>query len=90
LTSTYDSAKDQVNREKHGLSLGEAARLEWDMLQAKADTRRDYGEARQIGYAPIDGRLYCVMFVEREGAMRIISFRKANSREVQEYEEKID
>jgi uncharacterized DUF497 family protein len=49
-----------------------------------------YGETRQIGYAPIDGRLYCVMFVEREGAMRIISFRKANSREVQEYEEKID
>ena len=53
--------------------------------------RRDYGETRQIGYAIAGDRLYCVVFVERpEDALterRIISLRKANSREVNSYDE---
>lgn len=83
---TYDTAKDASNRAKHGVSLGDAGRLEWDSLIAKPDRRRQYGEVRQIGYAPMAGRLYCVVFVERGDAKRIISFRKANTREVEQYE----
>jgi len=56
-------------------------------MVATADTRKDYGEARVIGYAPIGERLYCVVFVERDEGRRIISLRKANSREVARYEE---
>lgn len=86
---TFDPAKNASNQAKHGVSLALAKMLEWDTLICKPDTRRDYGEARQIGYAIAGERLYCVVFVDRpEGApteRRIISLRKANSREVKSY-----
>ena len=84
----FDPGKDASNQAKHGVAL--ANRLEWDTLLCKPDTRRDYGEARQIGYAIAGERLFCVVFVDRpEGApteRRIISLRKANIREVKSYE----
>jgi len=87
---TYDPAKDSSNQAKHGLSLALAVGLEWDTLECKPDTRRDYGEPRQIGYAISGDRLYCVVFVDRPAGApterRIISLRKANSREVKSYE----
>ena len=86
---TFDPPKDATNLAKHGVSLGLAESLEWDTLECKPDTRRDYGEPRQIGYAIAGDRLYCVIFVDRpDGApteRRIISLRKANPREVRNY-----
>lgn len=38
-----------------------------------------------IGYAFIGMRLYCVVFTDRDNERRIISLRKANSREVKHY-----
>jgi hypothetical protein len=90
-TITYDPAKDASNRLKHGVSLALANEFEWDTLECKSDTRRDYVEPRQIGYAIAGTRLYCVVFVDRpEDApteRRIISLRKANRREVNHYAE---
>nr|WP_103035513.1 BrnT family toxin [Castellaniella caeni] len=51
----------------------------------KPDTRQDYGEVREIGYAVMDDRLYCVVFTQRGDKMHVISLRKANSREVRDY-----
>lgn len=82
---SFDPAKDAGNFLKHGIHLAEAAGLEWDAALVKPDSRHDYGEARKIGYAPIGSRLYCVVFVERANELRIISLRKANSREVDRY-----
>jgi len=45
----FDPAKDAINRSKHGVSLSAAARLDWNRVLAKPDTRTDYGEPRQIG-----------------------------------------
>jgi uncharacterized DUF497 family protein len=45
----------------------------------------EYGEARMIALAPKTGILYCVAFVERGEARRIISLRRANRREVKHY-----
>lgn len=64
-------------------------KLEWSMLLAKPDLRRDYGETRFIGYAPAGDRLYCVVFTDRDDERRIISLRKANAREVKLYEKQI-
>jgi uncharacterized DUF497 family protein len=50
------------------------------------DDRRDYGEVREIGFTVIGQRLYVVVFVQRGQTMRIVSLRKANSREVKAYE----
>jgi uncharacterized DUF497 family protein len=53
----------------------------------RPDTRRDYHELREIGYALIDARLYCVVFTQRGDTLHIISLRKANSREVRDVQE---
>lgn len=87
---TFDPAKDALNRTKHGVSLALASGLEWDMLLATADTRRHYGEHRLIGFAPIDNRVYCVVFTDRGDERRVISLRKANRREVMRYVRKIE
>lgn len=81
----FDATKNNTNMAKHGISLQLAEQLEWDWLQAKVDKRLDYGEPRIIGYAPVGNRVYCVVFVDRDDARRIISLRKANMREVRDY-----
>ncbi len=83
----FDTVKDDANRLKHGVSLSLAAELEWDTLQSMADTRRNYGEARMVGYVIAGSRLYCVVYVDRNPVRRIISLRKANTREVIRYVE---
>jgi len=87
---TFDPKKDAANVAKHGVSLAMADDLEWDTLECKQDTRREYGEPRQIGYAVAGDRLYCIVFVDRPAdaptERRVISLRKANSREVKQYD----
>ena len=86
---TFDPDKDAANLSKHGVSLALAAELEWDWLLAKADTRRDYGEMRMVGYAPIGARVFCLVFTDRGDERRMISLRKANTREVKHYASQI-
>ncbi len=42
-------------------------------------------EVHMIGYALIQSRLHVIVYTDREGERRIISLRKANKREVQNY-----
>jgi uncharacterized protein len=78
---TFDQAKDALNINKHGVSLSEATKLEWDDTLIWQDTRHDYGEARMVALGAIGERLYCVVYVDRDDARRIISLRKANNKE---------
>lgn len=87
---TFDTVKDQVNLSKHGISLADAARLDWDDVWSEPDDRRDYGEVREVGYVPMNDRLYCVVFTRRANGLRIISLRKANLREFDYYVSKIN
>jgi uncharacterized protein len=81
----WDDGKDAANRAKHGVSLADAVRLDWDRATVIPDHRRDYGEARQTAFAELDGRLMACAFTERGGAVRIISLRKCNNREIRKY-----
>ena len=63
-----DLAKDASNRAKHGVSLGEAERLDWDEMIATEDRRPGYGERRMIGMSRIGPRLYVVVFTEHGNA----------------------
>lgn len=83
----FDSAKDAGNSRKHGVSLARAAELDWSAARVEADDRFNYEEDRFIGYAPLGDRVYCVAFTDRGDAIRVISLRKANRREVQRYEQ---
>ena len=89
MNVTFDPAKDAANTAKHGVSLTEAASLEWSAAVVWPDLRQDYGEARMVGLVPVGARLFCVVFVDRPAdaptERRVISLRKANKREVQRY-----
>jgi len=85
----FDPAKDESNQAKHGVSFSLAEEFDWDAALVWVDDRFEYGELRMIALAPKTGTLYCVAFVERAAARRIISLRRANRREVKHYVENI-
>ena len=82
---TFDGAKDAANIAKHGVSLAEAHKLEWDSALTWPDERSEYGEARMACIGYIGLRLHYVVFVDRDDGRRVISLRKANGREVKRY-----
>jgi len=81
----YDPAKDAVNRRKHGISLGEAERLDWDTAFVEIDERFDYGEWRMVGLGFIGADIFHVAYVENEGVTRVISLRPAEKHEIKRY-----
>lgn len=82
----YDPEKDAANQVKHGLSLADTARMELAQATVTEDRRVDYGEARFIAYAPLDGRLHVLWFTMRGPVLRAIGLRKANERERKRYD----
>ena len=80
-----DPTKDQLNLDKHGVSLGLASDLDWDAALLWIDDRREYGETRILALAPWTSILYYVAFVDRSNVRRVISLRRANRREVRRY-----
>lgn len=82
----YDPAKDKANQEKHGLSFEAIAGFDFANAMTIPDTRFDYGEDRLLAFGLIEQRLFIVCYTKRGNKRRIISFRKANKREVKFYE----
>ena len=91
MNVTFDPAKDAANLAKHGFSLLDAVGFEWETAVVWPDTRRDYGEPRMVALGYIGLRIMSVVFVDRlpeqPTERRIISLRKANTREVKRYAE---
>jgi len=81
----YDPDKDAINRKKHGVSLFDATCFEWDTAHIEEDARFDYGEQRFQATGYIGERLHFMVFCVRAGKNRIISLRKANKREFNDY-----
>ncbi len=79
---TYDEAKRQLNLSNHGLDfIGCEAILDGPVL-AEEDNRLPYGEQRinLIGF--LRGSVVFMTCTERDGALHIISLRKATSHEI--------
>jgi uncharacterized DUF497 family protein len=86
----WDEAKNRANIKKHGFDLADAEEMFHGALVVDADTREDYGENRWVGLGPVGGCIGYVVFVELEpDSFRIISLRKATSRERKAYEKTI-
>ena len=85
----WDEDKDTANRRKHGISFADILPI-FDRREAEGvvieDDRYDYGETRLWLICPFKGRIYHVTFTERGEVIRLISARRANQREEQEYE----
>ncbi|QWE15126.1 BrnT family toxin [Polynucleobacter sp. AP-Sving-400A-A2] len=56
-------------------------------LLIEKDQRWDYGEERFRALGLLDEKVFVVIYTKRPTAMRIISARRANRREVRRYEE---
>ena len=81
----WDDAKCQQNLAKHHLDFADA----WELWEGPhfewADTRHDYGEIRQVVIGLISDRVCVCVYTIRDGRYRIISLRRANSREQARY-----
>jgi uncharacterized DUF497 family protein len=83
---SYDPAKNVANVAAGRPSFDEVARFDFQTAAFAVDDRHDYGEIRYRGFGFLDGRLHALVFVETRTGIRVISFRKANKREVKRYE----
>jgi uncharacterized DUF497 family protein len=88
MAFTFDPEKSARNVADRGLSFDLVERLEWETALVVEDIRRDYGETRLQVLALMDGRLYAAVVTPRGEDLRVISFRKANHREVIRYGKK--
>ncbi len=81
----FDPVKDDSNFKKHGMSLSDAEGFDWETAFILEDRRQAYAEARFEAKGYVGDRLCVVVFCLRASAVRIISLRKANLREVKSY-----
>ena len=83
----WDDAKSNACFERRGIDFAYAVRAFLDLHRMVVkDRRRDYGEDRYRLLGMIDGRTYAVVYTTRGSAIRIISARKANRKEIADYE----
>jgi uncharacterized DUF497 family protein len=82
---TFDPAKNARNEELRGLSFALAADFDWSCALVVEDTREDYGERRYQALGFIEEHLCMRVFTPRDGAVHVISLRRANQRERTRY-----
>ena len=84
----FDSVKSQRNAVERNLSFERANEVDLEAALISRDERQNYGEDRYVALCHLDKRLHVLCFTENIRGIRLISFRKANKREVLHYEKK--
>ena len=82
----FDPAKNERNILERGLSFERVSDFDFDTASIWQDTRKPYPEARYVALGLLDSRLHVLCFTPAAGGIRVISFRKANTRAVTDYE----
>ena len=83
----WDAEKSDACVRLRGFDFAYAASAFADLHRiVRQDNRDDYGEDRYQLIGRIEGRLFVLAYTPRNDAIRIISARKANPREVRRYE----
>jgi uncharacterized protein len=83
----WDDRKRATNLCKHGIDFAIVDRFEFDTAVVTIDDRKDYGEVRYRAFGVIDDRLHVLVFTARGALTRVISLRRANEREREDYAE---
>ena len=82
----WDDAKAQSNLAKHGVRFEVATLVFYDPAAKDTDASRPAdNERRRKAVGLIEGRLIAVVYTRRDGAVRIISARRANHKESRSY-----
>ncbi len=83
----WDEFKSEACLAERGFDFAYVVQAFFDPNRVvKEDARWDYGEDRYQILGAIDGRVFFVAYTLRGRTIRIISARKANGREVYDYE----
>ncbi|MBI4356308.1 MAG: BrnT family toxin [Gammaproteobacteria bacterium] len=82
----FDPEKSKKNDHTRGLPFERATEFDWETASYSEDTRNPYPERRFVAMGYCGDRLHVLCFTPIEDGVRIISFRKANLREVKRYE----
>ena len=82
----WDEAKREDNLAKHGLDFAIALELFADYFMERLDVSQDYGEDRWVALGMIRGVVVVLVYTERNGKLRPISFRKGTVRERRVYD----
>ncbi len=85
---SFDPAKNARNVADRGLPFTLVEQLDWSSAIIEEDVRKNYSERRYLTLGLIEDRLHAVVFKPRAGKVHVISLRKANQREVKDYEQK--
>ena len=81
----WDEPKRQATLLLRGLDFAMVNQFDLDTAVIDPDDRRYYGELRFKATGMIGGRLFIVIFTPRGERFRLISLRKANTREKREW-----
>ena len=83
----WDAAKATVNLKKHDIAFEDAALVFYDLGRIETyDDREDYGEDRWATIGLVRSTLLYVVYTVRQGkTIRLISARKANDNERNQY-----
>ena len=83
----FDANKNDTNIRDRGLSFELVASFDFDSALIWQDMRKPYPEMRFTALGLFDGRVHSLVFTETAKGIRVISFRKANKRELLMYEQ---
>ena len=81
----FNPAKNKANIQERGLDFELAADFDFDSALILPDTRKAYPELRYVAVGYLAQRLHVLCFTPVPGGIRVISFRKANLREVKSH-----
>lgn len=84
----YDPDKNLRNIRERGLPFEQAEEFDFTTALIWIDARRPYPEVRFSALGLLAGRVHSLIFSETANGIRVISFRKANEREVKRYGQK--
>ena len=85
MNISFDPRKNERNIRERDLSFERASEFDFETAYVQADSRSAYGETRYVALGGLHGRLHVLCFTETADGIRVISFRKANNREVTRY-----
>ena len=86
---TFDPAKRDENFRTRGLAFEDAVTIFEGRTLDMVDSRTDYQEERIITVGMLNDRMMVLVWTQRGHARRIISMRKANEREQENFAERL-
>jgi uncharacterized protein len=83
----FDENKSKRNAKERRLPFTTAAEFDFSTMRVTEDRRNEYPERRFVALGYIGRRLHVLCFTPITDGIRVISLRKANTREVKIYAE---